>query len=184
VATSSDICSQCSVSDGNGADDSTAVIIELSAQTLVGDASFPPSFMRRGSSSITRIMVPAGQSHMHAACGEYASRKDCRQYPAHPHGLAGWQQGHAGSGRRHPGWMDVGCATGTRVQQLTRSCRVAAFGRWPPRAMKSVSREGRWTALRRPDGRLPGRRQAQNVKCQHWKHRRTGMPGRFHPCAP
>ena len=45
-------------------------------------------------------------------------------------------------------------------------------------------RERRWTRLRRPCGRLSGRRKTQNVKCQHWKHRRTGMPGHFHPGLP
>ena len=35
-------------------------------------------------------------------------------------------------------------------RRITRFCRGAACGRWPPRARLSVSRERRWTALRRP----------------------------------
>jgi hypothetical protein len=50
------------------------------------------------------------------------------------------------------------------VLQITRFCRGAAFGRWPPQARLWASSEGRWTALRRPCGRLSGRRQTQNVK--------------------
>jgi hypothetical protein len=38
-------------------------------------------------------------------------------------------------------------------------------GRWPPRAMKGISGEGRWTPLRRPCGRLSGRRKTVDVSC-------------------
>jgi hypothetical protein len=41
-------------------------------------------------------------------------------------------------------------ATKAGARHLTRSWRGAAVGRWPPRAGETVSREGRWTALRRP----------------------------------
>ena len=43
----------------------------------------------------------------------------------------------------------------------------------------SVSSEGRWTALRRPGGRLSGRRQTQNVIRQHWMPRRIVIPWYF-----
>jgi hypothetical protein len=51
----------------------------------------------------------------------------------------------------------------TGALRITRTFRGAACGRWPPRARRPVSSERRWTALRRPDGRLPGRRKAQHV---------------------
>jgi hypothetical protein len=38
--------------------------------------------------------------------------------------------------------------------------------------MADLGRERRWTALRRPDGRLPGRRQTQNVSCNETTQRR------------
>jgi hypothetical protein len=60
------------------------------------------------------------------------------------------------------------------VHRLTRTFRGAACGRWPPRARLAVSREGRWTALRRPVGRLSGRRKAQNVSCKWISQRRDG----------
>jgi hypothetical protein len=58
--------------------------------------------------------------------------------------------------------------------RLTRFFRVAACGRWPPRSRVVGLEEGRWTPLRRPDGRLSGRRKTQNVRC-NLVHRSEGV---------
>jgi hypothetical protein len=67
---------------------------------------------------------------------------------------------------RKPEYLLITPANSDRgiLRHLTRFCRVAACGRWPPRARRSASSERRWTALRRPCGRLSGRRQTQNVR--------------------
>jgi NAD+ diphosphatase len=56
------------------------------------------------------------------------------------------------------------CGSATRVKDggWRRKC-WACGTEWFPRT--DPVGEGRWTALRRPDGRLSGRRQAQNVIC-------------------
>jgi hypothetical protein len=42
---------------------------------------------------------------------------------------------------------------------------AAATRPWPPQLVKGEACERRWTPLRRPDGRLSGRRKTLNVKC-------------------
>jgi hypothetical protein len=52
------------------------------------------------------------------------------------------------------------------MRHITPFLRGAAFGRWPPRAVKGEVGERRWTPLRRPVGRLSGRRKTMNVSGQ------------------
>jgi hypothetical protein len=90
---------------------------------------------------------------------------------SHRKGLRWRYVGHCSEG--------LGCARGEGLdgEGLSRSAvfmrRITpvsrgrgATRRWPPRARSSVSSEGRWTPLRRPCGRLSGRRETMNVRRQ------------------